>query len=217
MPERIIITGGNGSLARSVAAFFAESAYAPHILAPSRKELDVTNFAQVKEYFRIHPCDLLIAMAGACDDELLLKTTEQQWDSLIQSNLTGAALCAQQASRAMLKQRRGHIVFISSYAALHPSYGQVAYASAKAGLIGLSKSLAQEFGPANVRVNVLFPGFLENRMTASLSSSRKEEVKSLHCLQRFNTDAEVCAFLEALHFRLPYTSGQIFNLDSRIL
>ena len=217
MPERIIITGGGGSLARSVAAFFAKSTHQPSVLAPTRSELDFSDATQIKEYFREHPCDFLIAMAGACDDELLLKTTESQWDSLMKSNLSGAALCAQQASRGMLKQRRGHIVFVSSYAALHPSYGQVAYASAKAGLIGLSKSLAQELGPANIRVNVLLPGFLENRMTAALSDARKEEVKRLHCLQRFNTDAEVCSFLETLHFRLPHTSGQIFNLDSRIL
>ncbi len=217
MAERIIITGGDGSLARSAAAFFAESTYVSDILAPSRKELDVTNFAQIKEYFRAHPCDFLIAMAGACDDELLLKTTEQQWDVLMQSNLTGAALCAQQASRVMLKQRRGHIIFISSYAALHPSNGQVAYSSAKAGLIGLGKSLARELGPANIRVNILIPGFLENSMTESLSSNRKNEIRRLHSLQRFNTDTEVCSFLATLHFHLPHTSGQVFNLDSRIL
>lgn len=217
MPERIIITGGGGSLARSVAAFFATSPLAPSILAPARSELDVGNASQVKEYFREHPCDFLIAMAGACDDELLLKTTESQWDSLMQSNLTGAARCAQHAARGMLKQRRGHIVFVSSFAAIHPTHGQTAYASAKAALLGLSKSLAVELGPANIRVNTILPGFLENRMTSQLSDARKDDVKQSQCLQRFNTENEVCAFLETLHFRLPHTSGQIFNLDSRIL
>ena len=116
----------------------------------------------------------------------------------------------------MLRARRGHIVFISSFSALHPPAGQAAYAAAKAGLIGLSKSLARELGPAGIRVNAILPGFLDTPMTAGLSAERREQVRRDHALGRFNDPEAVAAFLVHLHNHLPHTSGQVFQLDSRV-
>ena len=116
----------------------------------------------------------------------------------------------------MVRARRGHLVFISSYSALHPPLGQAAYAAAKAGLLGLAKSLARELGPAGIRVNTILPGLLDTPMTAALPEERREQVRRDHLLDRFNTAEAAAQFLVHLHDRLPHTSGQVFQLDSRI-
>ena len=85
-----------------------------------------------------------------------------------------------------------------------------------AGLIGLGKSLAKELGPAGIRVNMVLPGFLETKMTATVSEERKEAVRGEHALGRFNTVEAVAEFLVMLHGRMPHTSGQVFQLDSRV-
>ena len=212
----VVITGGHGSLASHMATVFRERA--PHwtVLTPSRSELDVTDAESIKDFFAAHPCDLLIANAGKIHDQPLLATAESTWDELLDVNLRGAAWCAKQASRAMIKKREGHILFLSSFSAISPPAGQVAYASAKAGLLGLTKALAQELGFANIRVNAIFPGFLENAMTEHVSPDRKEQVVRAHCLKRCNTESAVADFVFALHQLLPHTSGQVFSLDSRI-
>jgi 3-oxoacyl-[acyl-carrier protein] reductase len=217
MQPTVIITGGQGSLARALEDFFHLREPAWKILCPSRQELDVTNHNSIHPYLSEHPCDFLIAAAGKIADAPLAKLDETTWSELLSVNLRGAALCAKYASKVMLKRRCGHIVFLSSYSAHHPPMGQIAYASAKAGLEGLAKSLAREWGRANIRVNAIFPGFLDNRMTAAVSPDRREQVLETHCLERFNSEPAVAAFLHTLHTQMPHTSGQIFNLDSRIL
>lgn len=217
MGQQVVITGGQGSLAQSIRRYIEQQAPSWSIACPSRQELDVSQESSIQQYFSENPCDLLIAAAGCIADQPLAKVSPDTWDQLFDCNLRGAAFAAKHASKAMLKQRQGHIVFISSYSAVLPPMGQVAYASAKAGLVGLTKSLAQEWGRANIRVNAIMPGFLDNRMTSQVTDSRKEEVRSAHCLGRFNTEDAVAAFLYCLHTQLPHTSGQIFNLDSRII
>lgn len=217
MAQTVVITGGHGSLARKVETYLREQEPSWHILSPSREELDVTDDASLRAYFSAHPCDLLIAAAGEIRDQLLGRASSEDWDRLLQSNLRGAAFAAKYAAKHMLRERCGHVIFLGSYSGFHPPIGQIAYASAKAGLIGLTHSLAREWGGANIRVNLVVPGFLENRMTTSVSAYRREEVRHMHCLGRCNTEESVAAFIHSLHTRLPHTSGQIFNLDSRIL
>lgn len=209
-----MITGGEGALARAIDASFTAAGH--RVLAPGRGRLDVTDAAAVHEFFREHPAELLVCNAGLTRDAPLARLDEAAWDEVMAVNLRGAAACAAAASRAMLKNRRGHIVFISSFSALHPPAGQAAYAAAKAGLTGLAKSLARELGPAGIRVNTLLPGFLDTPMTAGLSGERREEVRRAHVLGRFNTPEAVASFLVQLHDHLPHTSGQVFQLDSRI-
>lgn len=209
-----MITGGEGGLGQALASAFTAAGHV--VSAPGRGELDVSDAAAVKEYFLKRKTGLLICNAGITRDALLAKIDEEQWDEVIAVNLRGAALCAAAASRGMIRARRGHIVFVSSYSAIHPPSGQAAYAAAKAGLIGLGKSLAKELGAANLRVNVVLPGFLETKMTATVSDERKDTVRSEHVLGRFNTPEAVAAFLLTLHLHLPHTSGQVFQLDSRV-
>ena len=177
----------------------------------------MTDEAQIIDYIKRHPCDLLICAAGRTDDQLIGKTSEASWDHIMQVNLRGAALCAKEASKTMLKQRCGHVIFISSYSAFHPPAGQIAYASAKAGLIGLTKALAKEWGRANIRVNTILPGFMENQMTKNINNKRKESILCEHALQRFTTEVQVAQMILLLHQSLIHTSGQLFNLDSRII
>ena len=217
MGQQVVITGGQGSLAQAIRRYFLQQQPSWEIACPSRLELDVTEESSLQQYFSEHPCDFLIAAAGKIADQPLAKISATSWDQLINCNLRGAAYAAKFASKSMLKKRQGHVVFLSSYSAIRPPLGQVAYASAKAGLEGLTKSLAQEWGRANIRVNTILPGFLENRMTDQVSPERKDQVRSAHCLERFNTEEAVAAFLYTLHTQMPHTSGQIFNLDSRII
>ena len=212
--ENVVITGGEGGLGRALAAAFTAAGHA--VEAPGRAALDVRDAPTVRAYFRARETGLLICNAGLTRDALLPKLTEADWDEVLAVNLRGAAFCAAAASREMIRARRGHMVFISSHSAIHPPAGQAAYAAAKAGLIGLAKSLAKELGPAGIRVNVVLPGFLETKMTASLSAERRQQVKSEHALGRFNTPEAVAEFLVILHEKLPHTSGQVFQLDSRV-
>lgn len=212
--RRILISGGQGDLARVIAAAF--EAAGDEVLAPGRAELDVTDPASVDGYFSsVGTPDLLVAAAGSAEDHLLARVDEGAWQRQLEVNLHGAFRCARAVARGMVKRRSGHLVFIASHAARHPAAGQAAYGAAKAGLLGFSRSLARELGPAGVRVNTVLPGFLETRMTAGVAAGHREAVKAGHALGRFNTAEAVAGFLVHLHHHLPHTSGQVFQLDSR--
>lgn len=213
-----LITGGHGALAREMGEALAEAGMS--VMSPGRDELDVADSSSVSEYFKSQgQLDLLVCNAGVIDDQMLSKMPEESWDAVINTNLKGAFLAARAAAKIMLKQRGrgGHIVFVSSYAAFHPSLGQSNYASAKAALAGLAKSMAKELGGRNIRVNVIVPGFMETKMTAALSDRVLEGVRAKHALPELNTPEKVGKFLKCLHLEMLCTSGQVFNLDSRII
>ncbi len=225
MSERILITGGAGDLGRALARAFSDASGAAgtgaadrdQVEAPGRDELDVAVAGSVAAYFAARPAfDLVIANAGIIEDKLVARLDDASWSRVLEVNLHGAARCARAALPAMCRARRGHLVFISSHSAIHPPAGQAAYATAKAGLLGLMSSLAREAGPFGIRSNAVLPGFLETRMTAGLSPQRREQVRGEHSLGRFNTADCVAAFIRHLHRDLPHTSGQTFRLDSRV-
>lgn len=210
----IVITGGQGDLAKAIQERFDRGKWV--INAPGRSELDVTDQDLVFKYFSHHPTDLLICNAGAIHDATLAKLTEGDWEYLIDVNFHGARRCAIAALEWMQKRKSGHIIFISSNSAIHPPVGQSAYAASKAALLGLTRDLAILVGPRGIRVNAILPGFLETKMTAVVSNSRREAVRASHALGRFNTPNSVASFIWHLHNDLPHTSGQIFRLDSRV-
>ncbi len=215
MAERLLVTGGEGGLARAVAERFRAGGWL--VDAPARRLLDAADPAAVDAWFAAHESpDLLVCAAGSTRDRLLARMDEGDWDRTLADNLTGAARCARSALPGMAERGSGHVVFVSSWSAMHPPAGQAAYAAAKAGLLGLMCALARETGPAGVRVNAVLPGFLETPMTRSLSSARIEAVRRDHVLGRFNEVSQVAGFLHFLETELPHTSGQIFQLDSRI-
>ena len=201
-------------MGKALAAVFADAGW--DVAAPGRSELDVTDSAAIRNYFGSRRLDLLVCAAGMTRDAPLLRMQENQWDDVFAVNYQGAACCAAAVLPGMIQQGHGHVVFISSYSALHPPAGQAAYAASKAALLGLTADLAVRHGASNIRVNAVLPGFMETRMSQTLSELRKGQILADHTLRRFNTPEIVAEFIRHLHEDLPHTSGQVFQLDSRI-
>lgn len=185
------------------------------VFAPSREKLDMLDLGKVNSVLSCLSVDLLVCAAGTIRDAPLARMDEALWDEVYAVNYTAAAACAATVLPGMIEQGRGHIVFISSYSALHPPVGQAAYAAAKAALLGLTAALARENGRYGVRVNAILPGFLETGMTRRVSNNRRAEILKNHALGRFNTPESVARFIRFLHDHLPETSGQVFQLDNR--
>lgn len=212
--QHAVITGGTGSLGRALAEALQQDGYT--VASPGSKELDVRDKDSVEKYFHERHVDLLICAAGITRDAPLARLSEQSWDDVWNVNYEGSLACAEAVLPDMSARELGHIVFISSFSALHPPSGQTAYASAKAALLGLVSDLAVRHGPSNIRVNAVLPGFLETAMTSSVTEERRAEVLDMHTLGRFNTCESVAKFIRFLHQEMLYTSGQVFQLDSRL-
>ena len=214
--EKAVVTGAEGGLGAAISSRLEAADL--DVRSPGRGKLDVTSSDCVKAYFaNAGDVDLLVCNAGLTIDRSLTRMTEPDWDQVMQVNLRGAFLCAREVSRGMMKRRGGHIIFISSFSAVHPPVGQANYAASKSGLLGMMKSMARELGPRGIRVNAILPGFLETRMTRGLSDEVKKVALTRHTLGRFNTPETVGGFVRFLHQGMPHTSGQVFNLDSRIV
>jgi 3-oxoacyl-[acyl-carrier protein] reductase len=213
--ERVaVITGGEGDLAQAIAAELRKSAV--RVRAPGRALLNVDDPAAVEQFFAETPrIDLLINNAGSRADALCAAMTAEQWDSVFRTNLRGAFLCSQAAALKMMKQRSGHIINIGSFSARIGNPGQSNYSAAKAGMIGLTQSMARELGKRNVRVNCLLPGFLETKFSAGMPPEFKEHARQMHELGRFNTVEDAARFIVFLD-SMQAVSGQVFQLDSRI-
>ena len=208
-----VITGGRGGLAQAIAAALNRPGW--RIETPGRTELDVREREMVRLYFAGRQVSLLICNAGLTRDVLLARMRPDDWQEVWNTNFRGAKHCVEAALPGMRRLGGGHIIFISSYSALHPPIGQLAYATAKAALLGLTEALARELGPEQIRVNAILPGFLETKMTRSVSQQRRDALIGQHALGRFNTCEAAADMIAFLHHSLPHTSGQTFQLDSR--
>ena len=215
-PLTAVITGGDGDLAKFIASELKQACF--EVLAPGRGALDVTNANSVKSFFAtLKQIDLLVNNAGVCRDVSVVKMSDEDFDQVVDVNLKGAFLVSQAAVKLMAKQRRGHIVNIGSYSALSGPAGQANYAASKAGLIGLTQSIAKEYGARNVRANCVLPGFLETKMTRHLLEdvAFRENLLNAHSLGRLNTPQDAARFIVLLH-SMSNVSGQVFQLDSRV-
>ena len=211
--KHVIITGGTGGLGKAIAEHFKTAAWT--VTALGRNDLNFNDSFEIAKYFATNSCDLLICAAGAIDDQPLAKMDESSWDEIIRINYIAARQCALAAISKMIGNGSGHVIFISSYAANHPTIGQAAYATAKAGILGITRDLAHSHGSNKIRVNVILPGFMDTPMTKNLSIKRKQEIREMHSLGEFNRPEIVAEFILFLEEQMPYTSGQIFQLDSR--
>jgi 3-oxoacyl-[acyl-carrier protein] reductase len=176
-------------------------------------EVDALVNAAMSRWGRI---DVLVNNAGITRDCLLLRMTEQEWDGVLDTNLSGAFLCIRSVSKIMSRQRTGHIVNISSIAGLQGREGQANYSAAKAGLIGLTKASAKELGRFNIKVNAVLPGYVPTDMGNSVSDAVLKRILTANALNRVSEAAEVADFVYHLS-RMNNVSGQVFNLDSRVV
>ena len=165
----------------------------------------------VKAFGRI---DILVNNAGITRDGLLMMMKEDDFDAVISANLRGTFLCMKAVSRLMMKQRYGRIVNLSSVVGLRGNAGQVNYAASKAGVVGMTKSLAKELASRGVTVNAVAPGFIATDMTAAMTDAAKEATLASIPLQRLGAPEDVAhavAFLAS--DEAAYVTGQVLCVD----
>ncbi len=163
---------------------------------------------------RLGPISILVNNAGITDDDLLLRMKPEKWDRVIQTNLTSAYLCTRAALRGMLKARWGRIINVTSVSGLSGNPGQANYAAAKAGLVGLTKSVAKEVGSRGITVNAVAPGFIETDMTDELGEAVIEAVLPAITLGRLGTPEDVAAAVGYLASDAGgYVTGQVLVVD----
>jgi 3-oxoacyl-[acyl-carrier protein] reductase len=161
-----------------------------------------------------HPLRVLVNNAGISEDSLILRLKKESLDRTLDTNLSSAILCSKEAARLMMKQRTGSIIQISSVVGEMGNAGQVAYAAAKAGMIGLTKSLAKELASRNIRVNAVTPGYIETEMTGALTPEQKEAITRnipLGTLGQASDVAEMVGFLASDAAR--YLTGQVIGVN----
>jgi 3-oxoacyl-[acyl-carrier protein] reductase len=229
-PNRVVVvTGASGGLGAALVVEFSTAGW--QVVAASRSAMlshdrimtvpmEVTDRGQVEDAFaqtiaRFGRIDALINNAGITADDVCGQLSEEDWQNVLDVNLRGTFLCSQAVARQMIRQRDGHIINVSSYAGRAGAAGQSNYSAAKAGLFGLTQSLARELGSRNVRVNAILPGVLPTHMTAGLSSEKLAAFAGANVLGRINALDEVARFIRFLA-TTQNISGQLFQLDSRI-
>jgi 3-oxoacyl-[acyl-carrier protein] reductase len=158
--------------------------------------------------------EVLVANAGVTRDQLLALMSEDDFGTVLDTNLTGAYRVAKRAVRGMMRMRRGRLIFISSVVGLYGSGGQANYAASKAGLVGLARSLARELGSRNITANVVAPGFVDSDMTAGLPEDRKAEILKAVPLGRYASADEVAATVAFLAGQdAAYITGAVIPVD----
>ncbi len=165
-----------------------------------------------------HRVDVLVNNAGVTRDQLLLRMSGEDWDTVLDTNLKGAFHFTKALSRAMLKQRSGRIIHISSISGLTGNAGQSNYAASKAGLIGFAKSLARELASRSITVNVVAPGFIVTDMTEGLGAETKQAVQGRIALGRFGAPEDIAnAVLFLASDLASYITGQVLTVDGGLV
>jgi 3-oxoacyl-[acyl-carrier protein] reductase len=164
------------------------------------------------------PLDILINNAGITRDGLFVRMKEDDWDRVLAVNLKGSFLCGQQAAKHMMKQRQGAIVNIASIVGIMGNAGQANYSASKAGLIGLTKTMARELAPRKITVNAIAPGFIDTEMTRVLDEKIRDKLIEQIPLSRLGLPDDIAhsvAFLVSSHS--SYITGQVINVNGGML
>jgi 3-oxoacyl-[acyl-carrier protein] reductase len=235
----VLITGASRGIGRAIAIAFAEKgaqvivnykgnlAAAEEVKAIIEKngglveilQADVSQAEQVKKMLahilkKYGKIDVLVNNAGINRDTLIMRMKDEAWDKVIQTNLTAAFYCLREVTRPMLKQRSGRIINIASVVGLHGNVGQANYAAAKAGLIGLTKSAAQELAPRGIMVNAIAPGFIDTDMTRQLPEQIQEKIKTQIPVGHWGEPADVAQLAVFLASpQAAYITGQVIAVD----
>ncbi|ADD42178.1 3-oxoacyl-(acyl-carrier-protein) reductase [Stackebrandtia nassauensis DSM 44728] len=223
----VLVTGGNRGIGLSIARAFAENGDRVAVThrgsgAPDGLfgvQCDITDSEAVDAAFttveaELGPVEVLVANAGITDDTLLLRMKEEQFTSVIDTNLTGAWRCAKRASSKMLRAKFGRIIFISSVTGLYGNAGQTNYAASKAGLVGMARSITRELGSRNITANVVAPGFVETDMTAELPEAQRDAYLASIPAKRFAGGDEVADAVRWLASdKAGYVTGAVIPVD----
>ncbi len=227
MARTVLVTGGNRGIGLAIARAFAAQGDRVAIThrgsgAPEGMfgvQCDITDSAAVDAAFaaveaELGPVEVLVANAGITDDTLLLRMSDEQFERVIDTNLTGAFRCAKRASSKMLRAKWGRVIFISSVVGLYGGPGQVNYAASKAGLVGMARSITRELGSRNITANVVAPGFIDTEMTDVLPEARKAEILKAIPAGRLARPDEVAAAVTWLASDASgYISGAVIPVD----
>lgn len=223
----ILVTGGNRGIGFAIAEEFVAQGHRVAVTARSGHgpagsltvQADVTDAASIDAAFtqieaELGPVEVVVANAGITRDTLLMRMTEEDFTSVIDTNLNGAFRVVKRASRGMLKARFGRIVLISSVVGLYGSAGQVNYSASKSGLVGLARSVTRELGARGITANVVAPGFIETEMTAALPEAQQAEYKRNIPAARFASPTEVARVVTWLAGPdSAYISGAVIPVD----
>jgi len=234
-----VVTGGSRGIGRAIALAFGRAGAHVAVTCTRQREaaeevvgalremgstgevyqFDVADYAAttaafdeiVKTFGRV---DILVSNAGVRSDQLLVRMKPEEWDVVIQTNLSGTFHCARAAARTMLRQRWGRIIAITSVVGLTGNVGQTNYAASKAGLIGFTKALAKELAPRGITVNAVAPGFIETDMTRELSDAQRQALAQHIPLGSLGTPNDVAAcvlFLASEEAR--YITGEVVSVS----
>jgi 3-oxoacyl-[acyl-carrier protein] reductase len=227
-PSRVVlVTGGSKGIGHGIAARLAKAGH--RVAATYRSgdvpadvlgvQCDVTDPVQVEAAFaqvesRLGAVEVLVANAGITRDTLLMRMSDEDWDRVIATNLSGAFRVARRAARPMVRGKFGRIVFVSSVVGMMGSAGQVNYAASKSGLVGMARSLARELGSRGITANVVAPGFIETDMTAELGEDLIKKYAEQIPLGRFGSVDDVAGTIEFLASdAASYITGAVIPVD----
>ena len=222
-----LVTGGNRGIGLAIATALKAAGHRVVITYRSGTpptgfdavQMDVTDSASVDAAFtkiesEIGQPDIIVANAGITKDTLVLRMSDEDFESVIDANLTGAFRVAKRATKGLLKLKRGRLIFIGSVVGGVGAAGQVNYSASKSGLVGMARSFARELGSRGITANVIAPGFVETDMTAELDEKRRVDIAAQVPLGRFCSAAEiadVAAFIASP--QASYITGAIIPVD----
>lgn len=223
----VLVTGGNRGIGLAIARAFQANGDKVAITSRSGEgpeefltvQADVTDMASLDAAFEeieeAHgPVEVLVNNAGITNDQLLLRMSEEDFEQVINTNLTGSFRALKRATRGMVRLKKGRVIFISSVVGLYGSPGQVNYAASKSGLVGMARSLTRELGSRNITANVVAPGYIDTEMTQELSEDLQKQYKQAIPAGRFAAPEEVANVVRWLASdEASYISGAVIPVD----
>lgn len=223
----VLVTGGNRGIGYAIAERLLADGHRVAVTARSGEgpagtltvRADMGDSASIDAAFtqveaEYGPVEIVVANAGITKDTLLLRMSEEEFTSVIDTNLTGTFRVVKRAAKGLLKGRFGRVILLSSVVGLYGSPGQINYSSSKAALVGFARSLTRELGSRNITANVIAPGFIETDMTAALPEAQQEQYRASIPAARFGQVAEIAGVASFLAGDdAGYISGAVIPVD----
>lgn len=226
-PRTVLVTGGNRGIGFAIAQEFVQAGYKVAVTARSGNgpagsmtvRADVTDSASLDEAIaqveaQLGPIEVLVANAGITKDTLLLRMSDEEFESVVNTNLNGVFRVLKRVTKSMLKAKFGRVILIGSVVGLLGSAGQVNYSATKSALVGIARSVTRELGGKNITANVVAPGFIDTDMTAELSEELIASYKARIPAGRFASPSEVAKVVRWLASEeSAYISGAVIPVD----